>query len=75
MMDIEEDGINLIFQDAHTTTGFYGEIHRIQKASLLSGTDSLDQLCTLVRTKLMQEINNLPSVQVIDLYPGSEPSI
>ncbi|KAK3315648.1 cytochrome P450 [Apodospora peruviana] len=68
MMDIDEEGISLIFKDAHMTTGFYGEIHRIQKASLLPGTESLDQLCNLVRTRLMHDVNNFPSVQVIDLY-------
>ncbi|KAI3587468.1 cytochrome P450 [Fusarium oxysporum f. sp. albedinis] len=46
----------------------YGEIHRVQKASLLPGTESLDELCTLIRTKLLNIINELPSSQTIDLY-------
>ncbi|KAK4206991.1 hypothetical protein QBC37DRAFT_393106 [Rhypophila decipiens] len=68
MMDIDEQGISLIFKDAHTTTGFYGEIHRIQKASLLPGTESLDQLCNLVRTKLMHDVNSLPTKNDVGLY-------
>jgi len=68
MMGFDEAGIELIFRDAHTENGMYGEIHRVQKASLLPGTESLDELCTLIRTKLLNIINELPSSQTIDLY-------
>ena len=68
LMGFDEEGIELIFRDADTEKGFYGEIHRVQKASLLPGTASLKQLCTLVREKLMCDINESPDEQVIGLY-------
>ncbi|KAF5533289.1 cholesterol 7-alpha-monooxygenase [Fusarium mexicanum] len=68
MMGFDEAGIELIFRDAHTENGMYGEIHRVQKASLLPGTESLDELCTLIRAKLLSIVNELSSSQTIDLY-------
>ncbi|CZR46188.1 uncharacterized protein FPRO_11635 [Fusarium proliferatum ET1] len=68
MMGFDEAGIELIFRDAHTENGMYGEIHRVQKASLLPGTESLDELCTLIRAKLLNIVNELPSNQTIYLY-------
>ncbi|KAM0354331.1 hypothetical protein ACHAPU_001375 [Fusarium lateritium] len=68
MMGFDEAGIELIFRDAHTENGMYGEIHKVQKASLLPGTASLDELCTLIRGKLLNIVNELPSSQTIDLY-------
>ncbi|KAF5631730.1 cholesterol 7-alpha-monooxygenase [Fusarium sp. NRRL 52700] len=68
MMGFDEAGIELIFRDAHTENGMYGEIHRVQRASLLPGTESLDELCTLIRAKLLNIVNELPSSQTIDLY-------
>ncbi|KAF7557885.1 hypothetical protein G7Z17_g251 [Cylindrodendrum hubeiense] len=32
MMGFDEEGIELIFRDAHTENGMYGEIHRVQKS-------------------------------------------
>lgn len=68
MMGFDEEGIELIFRDAHTENGMYGEIHKVQKASLLPGTSSLEELCVHVRGKLMSAINEAPSNQAIDLY-------
>ncbi|SPO01747.1 related to cytochrome P450 7A1 [Cephalotrichum gorgonifer] len=68
LMGFDEEGIELIFRDAHTESGFYGEIHRVQKASLLPGTESLEQLCTLVRGKLMRDVNEFPPVQDVHLF-------
>ncbi|KAH7254211.1 cytochrome P450 [Fusarium redolens] len=68
MMGFDEAGIELIFRDAHTENGMYGEIHRVQKASLLPGTESLDELCTLIRAKLLNIVNELPLSQTIDFY-------
>ncbi|KAF5570875.1 cytochrome P450 monooxygenase 7A1 [Fusarium pseudoanthophilum] len=68
MMGFDEAGIELIFRDAHTENGMYGEIHRVQKASLLPSTESLGELCTLIRAKLLNIVNELPSGQTIDLY-------
>ncbi|KAM0302443.1 hypothetical protein HYE67_009949 [Fusarium culmorum] len=68
MMGFDEAGIELIFRDAHTEKGMYGEIHRVQKASLLPGTESLDELCTIIRGKLLTIVNDMPSSQTIDLY-------
>ncbi|KAF5001557.1 hypothetical protein FDECE_10905 [Fusarium decemcellulare] len=68
MMGFDEAGIELIFRDAHTEKGMYGEIHRVQKASLLPGTASLDELCSLIRDKLMLAINESLSSQTIDFY-------
>ncbi|KAF4954447.1 hypothetical protein FGADI_5225 [Fusarium gaditjirri] len=68
MMGFNEAGIELIFRDAHTENGMYGEIHRVQKASLLPGTESLYELCVLIRAKLLNIVNELPSSQAIDLY-------
>ncbi|KAI1028496.1 hypothetical protein LB503_002588 [Fusarium chuoi] len=62
MMGFDEAGIELIFRDAHTENGI------VQKASLLPGTESLDELCTLIRAKLLNIVNELPSSQTIDLY-------
>ncbi|CAG7555762.1 unnamed protein product [Fusarium equiseti] len=68
MMGFDEAGIELIFRDAHTEKGMYGEIHRVQKASLLPGTSSLDELCTVIRSKQLAIVNDMPSSQTIDLY-------
>jgi hypothetical protein len=68
MMGFDEEGIELIFRDAHTEKGMYGEIHRVQKASLLPGTESLDELCTVIRGRLLTIVNDMPSSQTIDLY-------
>lgn len=68
MMGFDEEGIELIFRDAHTETGMYGEIHKVQRASLLPGTTSLEELCSLVRGKLMRVINESPPNQKIGLY-------
>ena len=72
MMGFDEEGIELIFRDAHTENGMYGEIHRVQKSSLLPGTASLEEICSLVRGKLMRAINEAPSSQVIDLYAWAQ---
>ena len=61
MMGFDEAGIELIFRDAHTEKGMYGEIHRVQKSSLLPGTESLDELCTVIRSKLLKTVNDMPS--------------
>lgn len=68
LMGFDEAGIELIFRDAHTEDGFYGDIHRVQKASLLPGTKSLEQLCTLVRGMLMRDVNGFPDEQAVGLY-------
>lgn len=69
MLGTDDEGIELIFKDAHTENGFYGEIHSIQRSSLLPGTASLEQLSSLVRTKLMSDINTCPAdSQNIHLY-------
>ena len=69
MLGTDDAGIELIFKDAHTENGFYGEIHSIQKASLLPGTASLEQLSSLVRSKLMADVNTCPlDSQNIYLY-------
>ncbi|KAI9164117.1 Cytochrome P450 monooxygenase nodJ [Paramyrothecium foliicola] len=68
MMGFDEKGIELIFRDAHTEKGMYGEIHRVQKASLLPGTASLEELCSSVRGKLLSKMNEFPADQRINLY-------
>ena len=68
LLGFDEVGIELIFRDAHTEDGFYGEIHRVQKASLFPGTASLEQLCALVRERLMRDVNKFQDTQTIEVY-------
>ena len=68
MLGTDQDGMDLIFKDAHNESGFYGEIHSIHKASLLPGTASLEQLSNGVRSKLMVDLNNIQSPRSIKLY-------
>lgn len=75
LMGIDDEGIEIIFKDAHTEEGLFSELHSIQKESLLPGTDSLEQLCLLTREKLMGEVNNLPAGQFVDLYAWTQDTV
>jgi hypothetical protein len=68
MLGFDDDGMKLISHKSETEDGFFGEMHRIQKASLGLGTASLEQLNKGVREQLIGFLNHVPDQQTVYLY-------
>jgi hypothetical protein len=68
LLGFDDTSMAILSLKSEDNDSFFGEIHKVQRASLGLGTTSLDELSRSIRGHSLDSLNSTPNGQEVDLF-------